>query len=636
MRRIKFYSVHDWSAGANLQKIETFFDSWDQKITDLDVNTALELYNIKKYFDSDMKLDQWSEEQIAEYKEKNKLIPGILGRFCSTVSDTGLGLLYKGVAWNYTDDFWGLICEYKAYRNINPDAVRELLENDENVVWDILHHKALVKEYGRVISDHLRSNDLTAEKLIDCYLASHDNQEAHLYFPEEFDQGMRDEVLAADIEREDGNINSMLLLEQAQSSKEFPVSDRLRLKARKKKERLLERLAANGVSMSYGAKVSFRSIPDMVREDSFRDNTAVSEYSREWIEENQDKPTLLNNFIFLFDYADFCCRCSLISLKSDLSPLERALGVKGKKDYLTGAVFDVKQMRSVLQMEAYTEELRRIGIRIEDLFQWFFEEYLKDEFGAQGFTYTPPSMETSYAEKCKLIGSAIDGVLKQYRLFCEDGYVNRELLEMSSGHIVFGQLGSMRGNKYAYAMSGDLAREMYLLFSDQSMMTYIKKTEEKYKTLPELLLRENITKEDFELYQIHDLEWLLQRGAIILDEDGQLYINRIRSGILKDLYYNEVICPAYYSENMRKQVESFVLSGEMEYENTLFSKPEQNYLNYVLNKSEFSNGLDLRNKYSHDTCPLDERIQHQDYIELLKVFVLIIIKINEEFCMRDS
>ena len=64
-----------------------------------------------------------------------------------------------------------------------------------------------------------------------------------------------------------------------------------------------------------------------------------------------------------------------------------------------------------------------------------------------------------------------------------------------------------------------------------------------------------------------------------------------------------------------------------------FSKPEQDYLNYILNKSEFSNGLDLRNKYIHDTCPLDEKIQRQDYMELLKIMVLIMIKINEEFCL---
>ena len=56
-------------------------------------------------------------------------------------------------------------------------------------------------------------------------------------------------------------------------------------------------------------------------------------------------------------------------------------------------------------------------------------------------------------------------------------------------------------------------------------------------------------------------------------------------------------------------------------------------MNYQLNKAKFSNGRDLRNKYAHSTYPSDENEQMHDYIELLKIMVLVIIKINEEFCL---
>lgn len=55
-----------------------------------------------------------------------------------------------------------------------------------------------------------------------------------------------------------------------------------------------------------------------------------------------------------------------------------------------------------------------------------------------------------------------------------------------------------------------------------------------------------------------------------------------------------------------------------------------------LNKSSFSNGLDLRNKYAHSTYPEDEKIQFVDYIRLLKIMILVITKINEEFCLRGE
>ena len=71
------------------------------------------------------------------------------------------------------------------------------------------------------------------------------------------------------------------------------------------------------------------------------------------------------------------------------------------------------------------------------------------------------------------------------------------------------------------------------------------------------------------------------------------------------------------------------------YENTLFSKNEYDYLNFYLN-SKFSNGLELRNKYAHGTHSTDGSQHFNDYFKFLEILVLIIIKINEEFCLYDN
>lgn len=54
----------------------------------------------------------------------------------------------------------------------------------------------------------------------------------------------------------------------------------------------------------------------------------------------------------------------------------------------------------------------------------------------------------------------------------------------------------------------------------------------------------------------------------------------------------------------------------------------------MLNKAEFSNGLDLRNKYSHGTNTIVEETRQTDYMLLLSIMALIVIKINEEFCLK--
>lgn len=71
--------------------------------------------------------------------------------------------------------------------------------------------------------------------------------------------------------------------------------------------------------------------------------------------------------------------------------------------------------------------------------------------------------------------------------------------------------------------------------------------------------------------------------------------------------------------------------GKIEYRSTLFNKPEQDYLDFVLDKAKFCNGYDLRNKYIHSTYSLDREIQTENYVELLKIMTIVIIKINDEF-----
>ena len=68
------------------------------------------------------------------------------------------------------------------------------------------------------------------------------------------------------------------------------------------------------------------------------------------------------------------------------------------------------------------------------------------------------------------------------------------------------------------------------------------------------------------------------------------------------------------------------------FKNSLFAKPEQSYFNYLLNKSEFTNGWDLRNSYLHGTqASPDETQKHeQAYFTYLKLLFLIMLKIEDD------
>lgn len=74
--------------------------------------------------------------------------------------------------------------------------------------------------------------------------------------------------------------------------------------------------------------------------------------------------------------------------------MERTLGVKGIKEYQTGAVFRILDMKSSVEMQGYMSLLKGLNIYIEDIFQWFFSKYLKEEFNISGFVFNSDSVNS--------------------------------------------------------------------------------------------------------------------------------------------------------------------------------------------------------------------------------------------------
>ena len=74
---------------------------------------------------------------------------------------------------------------------------------------------------------------------------------------------------------------------------------------------------------------------------------------------------------------------------------------------------------------------------------------------------------------------------------------------------------------------------------------------------------------------------------------------------------------------------------EVEIESSLFTRQEKDYLDYMLNVQQFMNGPEIRNRYVHGNFSQSPDTHHTDYIELLKIMTLIIIKINEEMNIKN-
>ena len=358
-------------------------------------------------------------------------------------------------------------------------------------------------------------------------------------------------------------------------------------------------------------------------------------YGTKWIEDHTDYPTLLNNFIHLFGFFDAQMRCVLVSKINDMSVLERSLVTSSRDAYPKGIAFDQMNMMSLLQMTGYYRELFRIGIRLEDMIEWFFVKHLADEFHAQDFRITMPAPDATFLENCINVIPAMESSLKQFTRFVEAGKIDLESPEIRSEQVKYDAIPSLVDKKYAYGAGDEFTTATSLLFSDQSGLGSHEIADKLYDNLFQRLSEEKIKMDDHPAASISQIEWLIEREYVKRDDGGYIVLgDHSRVMILRDLYINEVISYWKYPQAGRDILDELEKKHLVKFENALFSKPEQDYINYFLNGSQFNNGLDLRNKYHHKASFSDENEkQHeQDYMMLLRLFIIIIIKINDDFC----
>ena len=295
------------------------------------------------------------------------------------------------------------------------------------------------------------------------------------------------------------------------------------------------------------------------------------------------------------------------------------------------------EMTSQGQIFSYNKIVSELNTSIEDILHFAFTIAFQERYGfADNARFLIPSATNSYFEKVRLLAPEFESILKQYKLFVEEGNIDFELLQISSSPTSIKDIPSLNRNKYIYFNTDN--KEMIgcsnLFFSDQTLLAYVEPfKEEKYHTFFDLIVNEQVSFNNYEEHQRPQLKYLLDKGFINVDNNGFIQItNTERLFVFKDLHDNEFASFYRYPLEFQKEVLQMASENIVLFESSLFSKIEQSYFNYFLNKSEFTNGLDLRNSYLHGTqANPDELQKHQyAYFTYLKLLILTMLKIDDD------
>lgn len=630
MKGIKFYSEYDMACGWEIEKIikkvnENAID------TDWSISDLIDFHNIIKYIGVERFVDYIVQETGIDINVFEKRIKQKIGVFIGTNKGEFINL-YEHIDFVDTDDFLEIVENYSIYKEFTDDDIRTLLSKEYINVYLILKFKKLTDCFDCVMKETILSDSRNAETIISKYLT-----ERHLYLPPSLTEKEMLSLIDEYIDSPQVNINVLRKIIVFPIGKGINITDKIKLHAKRKEKEEEARIFSSGTGIESSVSISYPIDQDEVVLLNMDGQTADIKVSRKWLEQNLDFPTLWNNFIHVFNFVDDKFSLVFASKTNEMSALESVFIPTGKHLYNTSFSFKFKEMVSNAEIYSYIKVLSVFGIRLEDMMEWFFYEYLKEEFSIKDFIVRMPTEYTSYFEKCRTILPEIDRIFKQFNVLIEDDEIDQELIQMSSSSVKNKDIMSLNEKKYVYPLDGWYRTASFLLFSDQSIIFYMPDKDGKYKNFLELIIKEDITISDFQEYQLQRMKWLMDNDLILENEDGYIKFVDIKLiYVLKELYYEDALSYWHYPDEIREVIDNLASQNYVCFESTLLSRNEQDYLDYYLNKAKFTNGHDIRNRYLHGTNSNDELQYEADYYSILKLLVIIIIKINDDLCIKED
>lgn len=383
---------------------------------------------------------------------------------------------------------------------------------------------------------------------------------------------------------------------------------------------------------------------DVIKENP--DNEIKGYVDVEFLKNHPDIPTLLNHTQYLYEFFNSNGIWNLVSFPNlETHEAFRAIsGIRSNHHYEESRAFLLKQSiilhELIMTRDVLIEEHH---LEFEDMFDYFFSEYSKQVLQVEWLPIAF-SKSVSYAEKISLLFIAEENIRKQWFSFTEHDEIDRDLVNLMR-MVRIEDLKSIVPNKYVYVHSKEMSRIIYLLFSTQAVLGYINESLHE-STFIELLQKHNISYSDFLSYQIPNIDFLIEENIITVRENGEIFVTHQQKqfilicrflwsyGVIN--YYNfpfsEVGNSATEYQNL---INSKIEQGYLKTESALFSEPEINYLNYLLNNSEYDNAKALRNKHNHSYVAEKDEDNLEDYLYAVAVIFVYIIKINEEFHLKN-
>jgi len=634
--RIKFYGPHDLATGWGAYRAVVLIRDYGagRKIQSLD--DALELHNALAFEEHGIfpsSLDQQGQESLrpAARDSRRQIASFFAGLDASSVES-----VLAAFAFQYAGDLMQLLERHQVAKNVGGQVLFDALLKARMPLTVMLADRKFVDRYDRQLRGELLGNPRNGQILISRRLIKGSRSSGHL--PTSFSSEDSQQLLRAYIDSESPHPNHVQAIAQAKGNDAFGITPKLRLHAKKRYEALMKELFADDSSSliknGYGVRLDPDQRDPVIDKVDHEDNgtTHMRSFSEQYLSSSVEPTRVLKNFASVIGYVDGHGLLAMPAFRSQASVFE-GIFILGKDAYPAGTIFKYLDSLTFLGTQLYSELLTRNDVEVEDAVAWLFREHLVNEYGAANFYYAPSSPHSSFLERCRHVAAEMESIAKQFALFCEEGEMDPELLRMASGSRPWAEIPSLVERKYLEPSPGsDCERVLGVLFSSQSGLTYVNE-ELQAESFVELATENELLYDSLHQYQKGTVDWLSAEGLVAIKDGAIEFAQPVQVLILSDIYRREAAAYSHYGADESAAARTLVDKGWLTFKSTLLTSAESSYFNFFLNKSEFSDGPDLRNRYAHGTNadPEDVSAHKQSYLQLLRMLVSLALKILDDF-----
>lgn len=655
----------------NMERLIELADSINLE-TDYNLIDILEFHNILKFFINKNYPQELSEQQVKDAKAKicqivppffkNETKEDIINDFKYILDPKNIESLeeidkkIKGGSLNhdseknyilqYREDYLECFEKYNLAERLDEDSLGEVFQDIELPIHILLETNYFIKNYPQLMEKLFLKNPNNIELLLNNYTSDFTGNKRKYYIPENITKGEMYQLCLDYIDNDFSNGNYLKLIEQGiQGIKELNIDGKLKLKAKKKNEEIEKKLFYSEDGTFINSGFSQKIVVHTQKKDYDNEISKVkSLIETDWLIENNEPETLLNYLMHLEGFFTSNWISNLCSFPNyEASVLERFLGVKSQKHYETSYSFSIKNSLLLLSFQAFENFLKKeLNTRIEDLINYFFTKYSEENFQVNWLSLDFTKQDEKINIQTKNLFTVEEHIRKQWNLLVEEKEVDKDLFMLENTPRI-NALKSFLDKKYIYANqhNSDIQTILNLLFSDQSGITYINESlsEENFVML---MLKNRINKSDIINFHHQDIDLLIDKDVISIDENGFLSVTTkqlARVAILSNIYKFGVIHYYHALDNsmilkiQQSEINEMITEDILTFENTLLSKPEADFFNYILNNSEYDNALGLRNEYLHGSVVDDN---YRDYLYSLIILVVYVIKINDELTLNEE